>query len=149
MHVFVGSFLRVPKVPFRRRTVTHLCSNDSCGKHSTSGAKFCQECGSAIKEVESWRESEEYPRPDLYMSKWVDFVAEFQMADGSVVWIPNKHGSPGEHWTDTVAVSITRADVTQRTEEAEDYFREFMAEFKKSLDRELELDYGVVVGRYR
>lgn len=63
--IYMGCYVQLPKVKKVKKYSVNVCSNNACPQHASSvtselKGKFCQHCGSAIKQELVERESTEF-----------------------------------------------------------------------------------------
>lgn len=98
LHVYVGWFFLVPKVPTEKIERKTACVSASCKAHGEERrAKFCQDCGQPLGTLESRSTVDEqismYDLDDFVDGDWVDEMCQVSPREsGEHFWIPNHSG---------------------------------------------------------
>lgn len=149
MDVYVGCYLKVPKVNVARSITAHRCSNKQCALKLPRNARFCAECGGAAETPVELTEGLDFPPTNLGHRPWTDFVFSVAISADEEVWVGNRRGSPALSFSyDEGGATAVRVDaVDELKAQGRQYYGEFMEAFREAYGAELVLEYGVVVNR--
>lgn len=153
-HVYVGPYLVVPFQDSVKDHITQYCANHCNQPRVGNGAKFCSNCGGAIK---SFTEHHREAAPlNIYKmaDKWTDFMYSPSRCSShpqGSIWIPNKAESPGRHIEVTqfieteCAIPLSSIQSDEQLAVATAMYAEFVQAIRDDFQLEPFWEMGIIV----